>query len=247
MVRLPAKKKLVKPRDATMQDVSQAVKLLAKVCHSDVNGGNDEEMKEITANYNRIKQMATSQTHIGFILDDSGSMSSRKHDAIRSYNALLQSQASNKSRATFSLDTFKDSSQVIPIFQAPMLNTRTYTCSGNTPLYDTIAHSIFKIERELGNPTDVIVIIITDGQEQASREWKDPMKLARLVRSKQEIGWQFIYVSSTWSAEQDGLKIGILKECISGFQDISTMFCKLGALLTSYRRGDIKQITFKEA
>jgi Mg-chelatase subunit ChlD len=245
-MKLPAKKKLVKPKDASMQDVSQAVKLLAKVCHSDVNGGDDEEMKEITANYNRIKQMANSQTHIGFVLDDSGSMNSRKYSAIRSYNALLQSQASNKSRATFSLDTFKDSSQVIPIFQATMLNGRTYTCSGNTPLYDTIAHTILKIERELGNPSDVVVIIITDGQECSSREWRDPMKLAELVQSKQEIGWQFIYCSSAYQAIEHGLKIGIPRQCVTDFRDINLIFGTISKLLTSYRRGDIKQITFEE-
>ena len=167
-MKLPAKKKLVTVKDASMSEVSQAVKLLAKVCHSDVNGGSDEEMKEITANYNRIKQMSTSQTHIGFVLDDSGSMGSRKHDAIRSYNALLQSQASNKSRATFSIDTFKQVGQVVPIYQAPMLSGRNFICSGNTPLYDIIAESILRIDRELGNPSDVIIIIVTDGQENCS-------------------------------------------------------------------------------
>ena len=244
-MRLPAKKKLVRPKDASMEDVSKAMRLLAKVCHSDVNGGNDEELKEITGNYNKIKQFNQSQTHIGFILDDSGSMASRKHDAIRSYNALLQSQASNKSRATFSLDTFKDSSQVIPIYQAPMLNGRTYQCSGSTPLYDTIAHSIFKIERELGNPTDIIVIISTDGQELSSREWKDPMKLKGLVQSKQEIGWQFIYCSSAYQAIEHGVKIGIPRTCVTDFRDINLIFGTISKLLTSYRRGDIKQITFE--
>ena len=244
-MKLLAKKKLIKPKDATMQDVSQAVKLLAKVCHSDVNGGNDEEMKEITANYNHIKQMSTSQTHIGFVLDDSGSMNSRKHDAICSYNALLQSQASNKSRATFSIATFKQVGQVVPIYQAPMLSGRSFICSGDTPLYDTIAESILRIDRELDNPTDVIVIIITDGKECSSRDWRDPLKLARLIGEKIDLGWQFIYCSCSYYAIEDGQKIGISKKCITDFRDINLIFGTISKLLTSYRRGDIKQITFE--
>jgi Mg-chelatase subunit ChlD len=245
-MKLPAKKKLVKVKDASMAEVSQAVKLLAKVCHSDVNGGNDEEMKEITSNYNRIKQMAVSQTHIGIILDDSGSMGGRKAEAIRSYNALLQSQASNKSRATFSISTFKDVGQVTPIFQAPMLSQRNYRCSGNTPLYDTIANSIFRIDRELKGPNDVVIIIITDGEENSSGEWRNALKLAKLIGEKIDLGWQFVYCSCAYYAIRDGLKIGIPKECVTDFRDINLIFGTISRLLTSYRMGDIKQITFEE-
>ena len=172
-------------------------------------------------------------------------MGSRKHDAIRSYNALLQSQASNKSRATFSIDTFKQVGQVVPIYQAPMLSGRNFICSGNTPLYDIIAESILRIDRELGNPSDVIIIIVTDGQENCSREWRDPMQLTQLVQAKQELGWQFIYASSAWSAIRDGLKIGIPEKCVTDFRDINLIFGTISKLLTSYRRGDIKQITFE--
>jgi Mg-chelatase subunit ChlD len=237
-----AKKKLSLP--PSLESTQQAVKMLAKEMHSDVNGGNDEDMKEVTQRYNQIKQEVANQTHIGFVLDDSGSMNSKKHLAISSYNALLQSQASLRGNPTFSLSTFKQTGQVMPLHQASLLTQRGFPCSGNTPLYDTIAETILRIERECSN--DVVVVIITDGRENCSREWRDPSRLAQLVQAKQNLGWQFIYCSSSWSAIRDGLKIGIPERCISNFQDMPMLFQTVGGLLTSYRRGEIKQITFSE-
>jgi hypothetical protein len=128
-----------------------------------------------------------------------------------------------------------------------MLSSRTFICSGNTPLYDTIAESILRIDRELGNPSDVVIIIITDGQENCSREWRDALKLARLIGEKIDLGWQFIYCSSAWSAIRDGLKIGISEKCVTDFRDINLIFGTISKLLTSYHKGDIKQITFEGA
>ena len=52
-------------------------------------------------------------------------------------------------------------------------------------------------------------------------------------------------VGNTCITIEDGQKIGISKKCITDFRDINLIFGTISKLLTSYRRGDIKQITFE--
>jgi len=245
LIHKPKRVKQVKPTDAPIDKVKEAYKLLARVSHPDV-GGDTQTMQEINDKMATIRALANNKTHIHFVLDDSGSMGSKKSQAIASYNGLLQSQASNKSQATLSISTFHDMNSPMPISQAPMLNYRNYSCRGNTPLYDTIGNSIERIDKALGNPIDVVFIIITDGEENRSREWRDMGKLRGAIEAKLNIGWQFIYCSSSRHAVQDGLKIGIPQECVTDFRDLTMLFQTVGNLLLSYRKGEILRITFQK-
>lgn len=240
------KVKSIKPTDAPIDKVKEVYKLLAKVSHPDI-GGDTQSMQEINNAMQSIKALANNKTHIHFVLDDSKSMVSKKSQAIASYNGLLQSQASNKSQATLSLATFHDIGQPMPIIQAPMLNYRNYHCRGYTPLYQTIGESIKRIDRTLGNPVDVVFIIITDGEENfSSGIYKDIYTLRSTIETKLEMGWQFIYCSSSYHAIQDGLKIGIPKQCVTDFRDLTRLFQTVGDLLLSYRKGEILRIEFKQ-
>lgn len=240
------KVKSIKPTDAPIDKVKEAYKLLAKVSHPDV-GGDTQSMQEINDAMQSIKALANNKTHIHFVLDDSGSMGGKKSQAIASYNGLLQSQASNKSQATLSLSTFHDVGQPMPISQAPMLTHRNFHCSGYTPLYQTIGESIERVDKFLGNPTDVVFIIITDGEEGGSRGvYKDVSYLRSAIKVKLKLGWQFIYCSSSLHAIRDGLKIGIPSECVTDFRDLVQLFQTVGNLLLSYRKGEILRIEFKE-
>lgn len=237
--------KSIKPTDAPIDKVKEAYKLLAKVSHPDV-GGDTQSMQEINNAMQSIKALANNKTHIHFVLDDSGSMGNKKNQAIASYNGLLQSQASNKSQATLSLATFHDVGQPMPIAQAPMLNHRNYHCRGYTPLYQTIGESIERIDRTLGNPIDVVFIIITDGKEGGSRGvYGDMAYLRSAIEAKLKIGWQFIYCSSSYHAIQDGLKVGIPQTCVTDFRDLAKLFQTVGNLLLQYRKGEILRIEFK--
>jgi hypothetical protein len=226
-------------------DPRQAMIALAKVCHSDINGGNDQAMKEINANYGKVKAFEDNTTHLAFILDDSGSMEFKKLQVISAYNMLLLRQTSPRSKATFSLDTFHEHSGVLPITQAKKLTRGDYNPRGGTPLYDTIGGTILTIDRCLGDPHDVIVVIITDGRELSSRTWTAD-SLRELIKDKIAMGWQFIYISCAGDYLSHGERIGIPAETITTFTNLESMFSQVSTLLTSYRSGEIRQITFKE-
>lgn len=224
-------------------DPRQAMIALAKVCHSDVNGGTDETMREINANYGKVKAFEDNTTHLAFILDDSGSMQGRKTQVVKAYNTLLERQRTPRSRATFSLTTFHETTGVLPITQAQRLIRADYRPRGNTPLYDTIGETCLSIDRHLDNPLDVVVVIITDGHELSSRTWKVDT-LRELIESKLALGWQFIYCSCDWNYLTHGKRIGIPRSAITTFDNVEVLLSQVSKLLISYRQGEIKQITF---
>jgi Mg-chelatase subunit ChlD len=191
--------------------------------------------------------MAKAIPHIGFILDASGSMEYRKEEAIYSFNLLLRHQVLHRRKATFNLTTFSkyvNVGSVVDIKQCSGLSSRDYQPSGQTPLYDAIGETVEKIDEALKNPTNVVVVILTDGHENASKDWK-LIDVHALIQDKRALGWTFIYCSCAANPILDALKIGIPRECATDFTNLPDVFTKVSKLLSDYRDGTIKQITFE--
>jgi hypothetical protein len=170
----------------------------------------------------------------------------KKYQAMQAYNKFLADQKQSRGRASCSVSTFYQIGNTYPLSQAGELTSRNYPCRGNTPLYDTIAYTIRHIEQTQNNPNDVVIIIITDGEENASQEFRNPVVLADLITKKHADGWQFIYCSCSYHPYRDGERIGIRRECISDFNDLPKIFHDVSSLLLQYRSGEIKQITFQK-
>jgi len=238
------KRRISKPPENTMEDIKSAYRMLAKVSHSDVNGGTDETMANINVAMDSFKKLCNSNLHIGIVLDDSGSMRGKRQQAIKAYNSFLANQ-STRGNVTVSLATFHSMDLPINLALVPKLTRETYHPTGGTPLYDTIAGLIHSIDRELNKPHDVIVCIITDGQECSSKEYRNPDLLKELIQAKIAVGWQFIYCSCSWYALEHGQRIGIPKNAITSFQDIEKLMGCVGKLISQFRTGAIKQITFE--
>jgi hypothetical protein len=116
---------------------------------------------------------------------------------------------------------------------------------GDTPLYDAIGETCEAIDKVLNNPKDVIIVIITDGFENASRTWRKPEDIRPVIEEKISIGWNFIYCSCSHNPIADATQIGIPRECATDFSNLPEVFKKVSNLLTDYRSGVIKQITFE--
>jgi len=188
----------------------------------------------------------TKPPHIGFILDESGSMAMRKDEAIYSFNLLLRQQVTTKRKASFGLTTFGSKVRVGPVVdmhQCRALRDDDYSPRGDTPLFDAIGETIGSVDSSLNYPINVVLIIFTDGHENASKQWKLE-GLHALIQEKLTIGWQFIYCSCAHNPVADGLRLGIPRECITDFTNLPEVFKRVSNLLTDFRRGDIKRITF---
>ena len=138
--------------------------------------------------------MRQDYTHIAVILDRTGSMESIRDDTIGGFNTFLKKQKAEPGTATLTLVQFdtQDPYEVIhqfkPIGEVPELNRETYVPRASTPLLDALGRGVNDLEKNLSEikeeerPSKVIVIIVTDGQENSSREFRKEQIEAMRVR-----------------------------------------------------------------
>jgi len=72
-----------------------------------------------------------------------------------------------------------------------------YMPHGCTPLYDAMGLSLIRLQEKVKDDKDasVVVTVLTDGLENASREWRGA-DLRRLIEQLKEEGWSFSYLGS---------------------------------------------------
>src|SRR6267143_1681939 len=124
--------------------------------------------------------------HIALILDRSGSMQQVKGATISGFNEYVENLKRSDPDATLSLTLFDsggiDTGEAQKLRDVALLDDQTYKPRANTPLWDAVGQVVSKSQ---DNPdTAYLVVILTDGQENASQEW-DRAKLASLIKSKE--------------------------------------------------------------
>ncbi len=145
------------------------------------------------------------------ILDKSGSMSSIRKEAIDGCNETIGSiRAAQKrhhdtqehyiSLAAFcgcGIDMIYDKT---PIDEAQELTWDKYSPCCMTPLFDAIGNTVKRMETYTQSiaefvDTAVLVTIITDGYENASREW-DASGVKKLIEACKREGWMFSFIGA---------------------------------------------------
>ncbi len=195
--------------------------------------------------------MNETYTHVTMILDRTGSMDSIRHDTIGGFNAFLQGQKSAPGTATLTLVQFdsQDPYEVIhnfvPIALAAELTLETYVPRARTPLFDTLGRGILDLERSLTllpadqRPGHVVFVVITDGQENASREFTRE-QVQKMIHEKQEAdGWDFVFLSADLAAIVEAVQIGVMPRASLAFdkssQGTQDAFASLGTCMELLR------------
>ncbi|MDO8848941.1 MAG: VWA domain-containing protein [Coriobacteriia bacterium] len=152
---------------------------------------------------------------INFVLDKSGSMDTIREATISGFNEFLgdQQREGGDARMTLTLfDTrFQTVASAVPVREITSLDPGTYMPSGMTALYDAIGHtmSITNAYVAAHRPDQVLFVIMTDGLENASREF-DQRKIFELIKERQEAaGYEFIYLGANQDAYAASESIGI--------------------------------------
>lgn len=164
--------------------------------------------------------MKANHAHISFLLDRSGSMESIATDTIGGFNAFLASQKAAPGTATVSLAQFDSESHDVlyemrPIGEAPNLSAVTFVPRGSTPLFDSMMKIInatgaaIEAMPEAERPSQVYVVILTDGLENASREFSRDQVFAKVKHQEDVYKWRFIYLGANQDAIKAGGAIGI--------------------------------------
>lgn len=147
---------------------------------------------------------------IVMVLDESGSMEPIRNQIIGSINDLIMEQKQIKERpATFTLVKFSDKVKEV-IINKSLANIRSltqedYTPSGSTALYDAIGNTITRFRNE----KNVLMVIVTDGQENASKRYTRNQINSMINEKKINNNWTYVYLSSDLSTEIQGNNIGL--------------------------------------
>ncbi len=152
---------------------------------------------------------------VHILLDETGSMSSMKQEAIDGVNEYLDKIAdvSSDEDVTVSLTKFDSNGfrplmEEIPVAQAIRLNAENYIPSSMTNLFDAIGHIVNQtggVQKRLTKTFDqvpVFVLIVTDGGENASQE-QTRDSVNKLISEHEGKGWTFLYVGASQDAWQN--------------------------------------------
>ncbi|MBR3362894.1 MAG: VWA domain-containing protein [Bacilli bacterium] len=152
-----------------------------------------------------------------FILDKSGSMSGSEENTITSFNEYLEKEKKNKFETRITTVLFSDEYKYLykqkNVKEVNKLTSKEYFVGGCTALYDALGNAINYIDSK---KTDkVMFIIITDGYENASREFnKDKIKEMIAKHSS----FEFVYIGADIDSYAAGSSIGIKRENIANYK-----------------------------
>lgn len=163
--------------------------------------------------------MKKNLTELVFILDRSGSMSGLEKDTIGGYNSMLEQQRKVDGECVITTVLFDNCYELlhdrIDIRTVQPITAKEYFVGGSTALLDAIGKTIHKIGTVQKNTAEdyraekVMFVIITDGEENASRHYSSMQVKEMIQRQKEKYGWEFIFLGANIDAVDTAGRFGI--------------------------------------
>lgn len=153
-------------------------------------------------------------TAIAAVLDRSGSMQDMREDAMGGFNAFLKDQQDAPGEAELTVALFDHEYVLLhdaaDIKLVKPLDETTYVPRGGTALYDALGRTVNVLQASIEKrpederPGKVIIVIVTDGQENSSSEFTRERVFEQLKKLKADKGWKVMFLA----ADQDALEVG---------------------------------------
>jgi Mg-chelatase subunit ChlD len=165
--------------------------------------------------------MNENKTEIIVILDRSGSMGQggKTEATISGFNEFLGDQRKLPGECLMTVCMFNTVYQIthngVDIQAMPELSRKWYVPEGQTALLDAVARTITEVGaryagmEEKDRPGNVVVAILTDGQENASVETELSDLKKMIERQTDEYSWKFVYIGAGVDAFNSGMQLGI--------------------------------------
>jgi uncharacterized protein YegL len=155
-------------------------------------------------------------THLYFLLDRSGSMQSIREDIVGGYEAFIAEQRQQPGECMVSLAQFDDVYEEVfadrPIADVPALEL---VPRGMTAMLDAIGRTINAVGARLAalpedrRPGTVVLGIMTDGLENASKEFTRAQVRQMITTQSTDYDWTFLYLGANQDAVEVGSDMGI--------------------------------------
>lgn len=166
------------------------------------------------------------KTMICLILDRSGSMGGRENDVINGVNSFLDEQKKLPDPASIAFVRFDTEATerfrpMQNLTEMKPLERSEYSPRGGTPLLDAVGSTITALDDDWKKeqPERCIMVIVTDGEENSSREYTKS-KVKELIQARQDSGkWAFIYLGANVDAFQEAGSMGIALANAASYQN----------------------------
>lgn len=190
--------------------------------------------------------MKKNYSHIILLIDRSGSMTSIQKDMEGGLAEFIKKQKLVAGKCTLTAYEFDtEFTKLYSLIDLSEVKNIEIHPRGGTALIDSMVKTIDIAGNELAGleenerPEKIIFITITDGQENASREFTSEQLKERVTRQENDYKWEFIYLGANQDAFSVAGSIGIKSMKSSNFnatrKGIDTMFLNLSAATTRYR------------
>lgn len=182
-----------------------------------------------------------------FVIDESGSMTSSREDVIGGFNTFIADQKKDvNGDINVSLFTFED--KVKSVFEnknindVPQLSGENYRPGGLTALNDAVGMAITNTGKELADmaeedrPSVVMMIIMTDGCENSSVEYKNTSKIKEMIEHQtNKYNWKFVYLGTDITTTKMADDMGISSRAYSSRANFGDTMAKMSKSASSYR------------
>ena len=153
----------------------------------------------------QTNEVKTKRVHNLIIVDESGSMDIIRKQAFAGMNETLQTVRGIQKKypdieqkvtlVTFDSDHIKWHYDNVPATKTENLDWKAYCPCAATPLYDAIGKSVSKVNAQVEDGENVLVTIITDGEENSSEEWSLKM-IRKLIEKLKKQDWTFTLIGT---------------------------------------------------
>lgn len=201
--------------------------------------------------------MKNNLTDITVVLDRSGSMASVEKDTKGGFDSFVREQKNLPGLAVLTLVQFDTEYDFVhkakPIGEIPPLD---FQPRGSTALLDALGKAIVETGERLKNtpendrPSKVVFVIITDGEENSSKEYKKDQINKMITHQREAYKWEFVFLGANQDAIQEASKIGIFASQAMNYaptgKGVQTAFASTSKSMRSFRAGDAVNMSYSE-
>ena len=155
---------------------------------------------------------------------------------IKSFNEFIQSQKKEEGKTVVDVFQFAHSTKrIVNSLDISTINEKLmsdYVCSGSTAMYDAICTAIDTLGKEFAampeqeRPANVLVAILTDGMENASRQFNCQDVKKRIRHQAEKYSWDFMFLAANQDAVLSGGELGIsAADCVGFEMNMEAMAC----------------------
>ena len=196
--------------------------------------------------------MKNNATELVFILDRSGSMAGLERDTIGGFNAMLKKQQAIEGECRITTVLFDNQINILhdrlDIQAIGCLTEKDYQVGGSTALLDAIGSTINKIGNVQKHSayehraSKVLFVIITDGEENSSREFSSERVKKMIEHQMKKYNWEFIFLGANIDAVETSKMYGIRPDRTQNYhadaRGVNLNFDVMSKTVASFRMND---------